>query len=261
MVTCFRYYFQSGRILCFSEPAWENCDLAPSIVTNKVRCRLCPTTLTRLGSGVRIVTSVLAFLRFTLEKKVDAPLLSLIPQRRTVQSRRAEHQNEREIILTTDERLEKVEGQLARVRWFNRCLIACIILTLGVWFTWSTLGPMTARAQSSAKEVRTTRFILEDENGTPRAELTVLKGDVGLFLNDENGKPCVTFGVDKGGEPDLSLHDVNGKRRAWLFVDKDGPRLSLHDENGMPRVGLGVLKDKPRMGLTDENGKITWSAS
>lgn len=32
--------------------------------------------------------------------------------------------------MSTDERLEKVEGQLARVRWFNRCFVALIVLSL-----------------------------------------------------------------------------------------------------------------------------------
>ena len=34
--------------------------------------------------------------------------------------------------MVTEERMEKIEGQLTRVRWFNRCLMACIILGLGV---------------------------------------------------------------------------------------------------------------------------------
>jgi len=36
--------------------------------------------------------------------------------------------------MSTDGRMAKMEGQLARIRWFNRCLIACIVLSLGVWF-------------------------------------------------------------------------------------------------------------------------------
>lgn len=32
--------------------------------------------------------------------------------------------------MTTDERIEKLEGQLARVRWLNRCLVALIVLSL-----------------------------------------------------------------------------------------------------------------------------------
>jgi len=36
--------------------------------------------------------------------------------------------------MSTDERMEKMEGQLACVRWVNRCLKACTVVSLGVRF-------------------------------------------------------------------------------------------------------------------------------
>ena len=90
--------------------------------------------------------------------------------------------------MTTDERMEKMEGQLVRVRWFNRCLIACIVLSLGVWFILKTFGLETAWAKSGAKEIRANSFVLEDENGKPRALLGVNKDGTGLLLYDENAK-------------------------------------------------------------------------
>ena len=64
--------------------------------------------------------------------------------------------------MTTEERLEKVERELAAV------------YALGVGAV-----PKTIRAKE---------FILEDENGKRRAGLRVLKDGPGLYLYDEDGK-------------------------------------------------------------------------
>ena len=82
--------------------------------------------------------------------------------------------------MTTEERLEKMEGQLARVRWFNRCLIACIALSLLVGLPFLVAG-------YGVKEIRANAFILEDENGNERADLAVHEDGPKLGLLDENG--------------------------------------------------------------------------
>ncbi len=51
------------------------------------------------------------------------------------------------------------------------------------------------------------------------------------------------------------VEDDNGKTRAELVINKDGPSLSLFDKNGNPRALLSALKDGPRLELFDENGK------
>ena len=60
-----------------------------------------------------------------------------------------------------------------------------------------------------AKVMRANQFILEDEDGTVRAALTV----------DTDG-------------PQLILCDGTGVIRARLTVDDDGPQLRLTDETG-----------------------------
>jgi hypothetical protein len=163
--------------------------------------------------------------------------------------------------MSTDERMQKIEGQLARVRWFNRCLIACIVLSLGVWFISKTFTPETAWAQSGVKEIRANRFTLEDENGKPRAVLSVSKDGQGLLLYNEMGKNRAGLVVTKEG-PMLMLNDGNGQLRARLAVLEDGAGLRLFDESRKPRVELHVSKEgpegpeAPRLILTDENGKI-----
>jgi len=154
--------------------------------------------------------------------------------------------------MTTEERMEKMEGQLARVRWVNRCLIACIVLSLGAWFTWKNFGPETAWARSGVKVIRANGFVLEDENGKVRATLGVIDG------------------------PGLSIFDEDGKRRAALLVDKERSKLQLVGDkgnigvdlkasegegelalggSGRPRIILTALPDDTGLYLYDEKGK------
>jgi hypothetical protein len=108
--------------------------------------------------------------------------------------------------MNIEERLEVVERELAELK--------------------------ATQAQRIGKVIRAKRFIVEDENGKTRAELS----------------------INKDG-PSLSLFDKNGNPRALLSAIKDGPRLELFDENGTPRAGLSALKDGPMLSLFDENGK------
>jgi len=168
--------------------------------------------------------------------------------------------------MSTDERMEKMERQLARMRWLNRCLIAYIVLSLGVWFIERTFTAETAWMGSGIKEIRANVFILEDENGEPRAMLCMDKNGPGLDLCDENGTIRAILSM-RG----LSLYDENDKPRAgldgsglslWdkngdviLSLDKDGPRLVLRDENGKSGAVLAMLKDGPGLSLEGGNGK------
>ena len=56
------------------------------------------------------------------------------------------------------------------------------------------------------------------------------------------------------------LEDENGKGRAVLGVDKDGPGLGLFDAAGTPRAMLSVDKDGSGLDLLDAAGKGFWSA-
>jgi len=171
--------------------------------------------------------------------------------------------------MSTDERIEKIERQLVRMRWFNRCLIICIFLSLVIGLTFLLV-------RSSVKEIRANSFIIEDENGKqralfgvrlggpclvlmdeygkPNAHLVALKDSCTLSLSDDNNEACIVMGVYKHG-PSLTLADENGKPSASLSVNKDNSVLSLHGENGETRAGLAVFENKPNLSLTDENGK------
>jgi len=158
--------------------------------------------------------------------------------------------------MTTEERIEEMEGQLARVRSFNRCLIGCIVAFLSVWFILKLFGPVTALAQSGVKEIRARKFVLEDENGKERAALAVNEYGSELLLHDENSKMSARLLVIAEG-PALVLRE-NGKTRAELGVLNDTPQLVLLDENGRPRAGMSVDKDGPKLGLFEKNGEPIW---
>ncbi len=74
-------------------------------------------------------------------------------------------------------------------------------------------------------------------------------------LLDENGKMRAALGVDKDG-PGLVLRDQNEKARAALAVYKKGSGLDLTDEAGKVRAALVVDKKGPWLALLDENEKV-----
>jgi hypothetical protein len=131
--------------------------------------------------------------------------------------------------MTTEERLEKLEMELARAKRRNRLLLATVVITAAV--------AMTA--------------------GIDRRENIVSAN--GFALVDESGKVRAVLGVDKDG-PKLVLSDENDTARVTLGVNKDGPVLGLSDKNGKSRAALGVGERGPALALADENGKTLWKA-
>lgn len=193
--------------------------------------------------------------------------------------------------MTTDERLDKVERELARAKRRNRWLLVALGLAVGAWILAGTLTPRTAGAQGGSRtlgdildeakaqggtpaptllervvgkeagggawvnEVRAKRFVLVDDAGRERAMLDVLADGPRLALFDAAGKPRAWLSVDKDG-PVLGLGDENGKGRVVLAVDEDGPWLHLRDAAGKARVALSVLADLPVLHLLDAAGEI-----
>ncbi len=150
--------------------------------------------------------------------------------------------------MTTEERLETLERELARAKRRNRRLPAAARLVAGAF----ALVCIVAAAGCNS-------FVLVDENGKPRIMLAVIKAGPVLSLIDENGEDRAILVVGKHG-PKLAMLDENGKPRAMLAVDEVGPMLAMLDENGKHRASLVVDKDGPRLRLLDENGKLKWAA-
>jgi hypothetical protein len=74
------------------------------------------------------------------------------------------------------------------------------------------------------------------------------------------GVPAVGGAVREVRTNRLIIEDENGKVRAMLATDKDGPVLGLLDERGQVRAWLNVVKDGPAMFLYDENRRPIWRA-
>ena len=160
--------------------------------------------------------------------------------------------------MTTDERLDKLEKELARAKRRNRRLLAALGLAAGafalVWIVAGTANRAEAQGSGVPTAIRANAFVLVDENGKMRARLSVNKNGVALALLNRNGIPGAALTVVKGA-PGLTLYDENAKGGAVLAVGKDGPGLTLFDENGKADATLAVLKGEPGLSLLDEKGK------
>ncbi len=166
--------------------------------------------------------------------------------------------------MTVEERIERLERELAAAKRRNRWLMAAAVLAV-VGLAWAgnriTGIAQAQEADTGPKVVRANQFILEDEKGRMRATLAVSKDTSALRLYDKSGKPRAVLGVLGDAGPALVLNDGNDKTRVQLIVLRDVPVLALMDGNDKSRIKLGVLKDgEPVLALHDETGKVTWSA-
>jgi hypothetical protein len=186
--------------------------------------------------------------------------------------------------MTIEERLASLERELARAKRRNRWLLAAVGLAVAICaIAWAVMGGAQAvHAEGVAegkKVIRANAFILEDDNGKPRAALLAGKDGPALTMFDAGRKSGAVLDVTADG-PGLALFAA-GKPRAGLRVGEDGPTLSLRDQNGVPlalfsvskegtalnlydgsksRVMLMALKDGPTLILSDEIRKVIWKA-
>jgi len=112
--------------------------------------------------------------------------------------------------MTIEERFEKLEMKLARARVINRMLV---VFGVGLFLVLSFLEPGTPTAQESAiyREVHASAFVLFDENGFVRANLTMVGDGPTLELYDEIGTVRAELSV-LGNAPYVGLFDKNFKR-------------------------------------------------
>ena len=134
------------------------------------------------------------------------------------------------------ERLEKVERHLRVEKRRNRWLLATVGLGVVGLVLAWILGGTTTTAQAQGAS----------------SGLKEIRANR-LILEDQNGKSRAELAVDKDG-PRLVLTDQNGKIGATLNLDKDGSGLALLDETGKPRLSLDAFKSGPILNLHDQNG-------
>lgn len=165
--------------------------------------------------------------------------------------------------MTTDERLMRVENQLARTRSLNSilivcvvlCLMLCILLSLGGWFILRTCRPQTARARPGAEEIRASRFVVEDKDRRGTAVLAQFgEAGPGLVLADAQNTPRLSVMLDRG-MPSMQFRDENGACRAELGLSKPGPILALNDPNGIHLVECSIRERNAGLTLLDKKGQ------
>jgi len=155
--------------------------------------------------------------------------------------------------MTTEERLTKVERELARTKRRFRWLLVGLALGLGalalVWASAASVPKAEAQGAVGGRTVRANKFILEDEDGKTRAFLAAIPGGSFLGLCDAAGMPRAVLSVGDGAR--LSLYDTAGKERALLKTVKGDPRynmgedmpmLALFDDKGWPDIVLGTMR-------------------
>lgn len=161
--------------------------------------------------------------------------------------------------MTTEERLEKLEAELATAKRNNRRLMAGVGLVLGVFILFVAVRAITGVAYSQAggdveKVIRANKFEVVDNQGRTRAIFTEVTSGAGLAIFDEKGKTQILLSMDKETGPALILHDETSDFSATLSVKKVGPALSLNDERGNIRAGLVVMEEGPSLSLYDKKG-------
>jgi hypothetical protein len=154
--------------------------------------------------------------------------------------------------MTTEERLEKIERDLAETKRRNRWILgSATALILGSLFL--------AAMSGNNRTIRANEFILIDKNGKTHAQLTRMKDGPGLFLYGENGKKRVGLAVMQNMSV-LFLRDENGKDRACLFnLTEDGSGMVLHDATGKLRTAVGtiVTQDPDGKAITHPESTLT----
>jgi hypothetical protein len=168
---------------------------------------------------------------------------------------------------STEVRLENLERELAetkaklcRVGHRNLWLLRGGILMAGLLaLAWMSMNlGCSAPSQKDAvvhKEIRARSFVVVDEQGRERAELSIGSNIEGpaLVLRDEQGAVRALLDVNKDGHAFLVIGSEN-KARAMITVSGAGPMLTLSNEKISPGVLLILGKDGPKVDLSDEKG-------
>lgn len=179
--------------------------------------------------------------------------------------------------MITENRIEALESSVRRIRRLNHWLSVAVLLLLA-----AIIGGFTQEAANS-KTIRSTSFVVVDENGVTRATLAIDgRGPTLTMLDDKGEKPRLEMYVFQNrpslimtgsdgvshcyvqlteNDPSLILADKNGKSCS-MSINESGPAISLYDTNGgTPRCMLYVDKDRgPRLNLLTPDALPLWSA-
>jgi len=160
--------------------------------------------------------------------------------------------------MTLDQRVDKLERDLARTKRTAGCLrilIAAVMGGVAIGAVAESRSSVQSQpVQGTRRVVRANAFVLEDEKGQERAVLDVDSTKARLSLGDERGEARMILGVTGNG-PAIFLLDEEGNSRLTVSLQKGSPGITLLDENGNSRFACSLDKDGPRMTLLDQKGK------
>lgn len=134
-------------------------------------------------------------------------------------------------------------------------------------------------AAPTPKVLTAERFVLVDESGRERAELssntkasalqflnsngtdalvlTAGSGDNGVILSDKNGEDRLGFIASSDGTVDLSFYRDHGKQETLKITDNpEGTAISVRDSTGKDRINLGYSSKGAGLGVADRNGTV-----
>ena len=189
--------------------------------------------------------------------------------------------------MTTEERLEKLEKELARAKRLNRLSLAVVLLAFVL-----LVAAMTTFIASRDNIIKAKKFVVIDKNGMKRVELDAelsphlsIYDEIGrlrvalsgpedggvLNLFDENGRHCAGLYAGRKLGPQLALMNENGAPIVWLKASQTETGLTLYDKNRMARAALGTTQTTTPDGkvitypessllLFDPNGHVIWEA-
>ena len=159
----------------------------------------------------------------------------------------------KEFVLTTEERLEKLEKELAGAKRRSRVMLVVAVMTV------AGILLLGAGGDAIPKSISSQEFVLVDSAGNNRASLHSTPTGALLGLKDAEGKTRFGLSVGDSGAL-LGLMDTNGKTRAMLRLDESGqPVLELSDQDKV-RVVLGV-NEHPSLWLFDNDERAIWHTS
>ena len=144
------------------------------------------------------------------------------------------------------------EERLLRLEQSNRRLklgicAATIIVAAGCLVGFATQEPRTIKASS---------FILLDDAGNERAELSSAGKAVSLKLLNQNGTQAIKLAAEDGANA-LAIADQSGQVRTSLTVDpQTGTSLTIMDQAGLKRADLMLKDDFATAWVSDANGTI-----
>jgi hypothetical protein len=150
----------------------------------------------------------------------------------------------REFIMTTEERLLKIERELirtkCRVRWFVGIgLTSAVVMLLIGWLIGLSAAAAAQQQPRVAEEIVARRITLVDDDGATQAELLMQRDGPSLVLYDDQSRRAVLIGISGtsthlslgGSGPHLLLSTDRGPSgSASLSVSYDSPTVSSDGE-------------------------------